>query len=63
MREKTETRPDITCPKDGDLIPLDRLSISKWSETLYRVYCPRCNVWHGFVVTETRAALDKQEGE
>jgi len=39
-------RDDITCPKDGGHIPLDRLSVCKFSEQLYFIHCPRCNVFH-----------------
>lgn len=45
---ETTTRPDVTCPKTGELIPLDKMSISKWSEKLYHIWCPACRVWHGF---------------
>jgi hypothetical protein len=30
------------------MIPLDKFSISKFSATVYAVYCPRCNGWHQF---------------
>jgi hypothetical protein len=42
-------RDDITCPKDGEHIHLDRFSVCKFSEQLYFIHCPRCNVFHEFV--------------
>lgn len=47
---KTVTRPDITCPKSGEPIPLDKFSISKWSDSHYLVFCPSCRVMHKFVM-------------
>lgn len=44
-------RDDITCPKDGDPILLDKFSIAKWSEALYLIHCPRCKTFHGFTPT------------
>lgn len=46
----TYTRADITCPRDGELIPLDKYSVSKFSAKLHLVYCPRCTKWHQFEV-------------
>jgi hypothetical protein len=41
-------RDDITCPKTGERIPLDKFSVSKWSDQLYLVHCPACRVLHEF---------------
>jgi len=49
---QTTTRPDITCRRTGDPIPLDEMSISKWSDNLYLVYCPTCRVMHEFTPIE-----------
>ena len=46
------TRNDIVCPKTGEPIPLDKLSICKWSDKLYLVHCPTCRVMHEFDFTE-----------
>lgn len=43
------TRPDITCPKSGEMIPLDKFSISKFTDRMYLVYCPACRTNHEFV--------------
>lgn len=45
---ETTTRPDITCPKDGELIPLDKMSIKKFTDRIYFVWCPRCRTNHTF---------------
>ena len=47
-RNETKTRPDITCPETGELIQLNKFSISKFSDQLYFVYCPTCGVLHQF---------------
>jgi hypothetical protein len=49
MTLPTTTRPDITCPKSGEPIPLDMYSCSKWNETHWNIYCPTCRVWHRFI--------------
>jgi hypothetical protein len=41
-------RDDITCPRTGEPIPLDKFSISQWSEELYLVHCPTCRLLHEF---------------
>jgi hypothetical protein len=41
-------RDDITCPTTGERIPLDKFSISKWSDQLYLVHCPTCRLMHEF---------------
>lgn len=48
MLAEAKTRPDITCPRTGAPIPLDKFSVSKWSNELYLVRCPSCDVWHEF---------------
>lgn len=45
----TAIRPDITCPKSGETIPLDKFSISKFTDRMYLVYCPACRTNHEFV--------------
>lgn len=47
----------VRCPKTGEPIPLDKFSISKWSDQLYLVYCPTCRVMHEF----TPVAADGEE--
>jgi len=44
-------RDDITCPKDGERILHAHgcFSVCKFSEQLYFIHCPRCNVFHQFV--------------
>ncbi len=54
-------RQDITCPKDGEPIPLDKLSIAKWSDQLYLIHCPRCKVFHGFVPSALGEGAAKEE--
>lgn len=49
--ETVTERPDIKCPKTGDLIPLHKFSCSKWSDELYFIHCPACYAWHGFMPT------------
>lgn len=49
MAETIKFRDDITCPKSGEPIPLDKFSISKFSDQLYLVHCPACRVMHEFV--------------
>lgn len=56
-------RADITCPKDGATIPLEKLSISKWSDQLYLIYCPRCLVFHGFVPLVIGESASAEEDE
>jgi hypothetical protein len=58
----TYERADITCPKDGAPIPLGKLSISKWSDQLYLVHCPRCGAFHQFVPV-ARGERVPQEGK
>lgn len=50
-------RPDITCPKTGEMIELDKLSIMKWSDQVYLVHCPMCRTIHPF----EPAALGEKE--
>jgi hypothetical protein len=59
MMMETTTRPDISCPKSGELIPLHSFSISKFSDKLYYVYCPECGVFHPF--TPTHATTEAEE--
>jgi hypothetical protein len=47
MSDITE-RADIICPKNGEPIPLDKFSCSKWSDELYLIYCPACCAFHPF---------------
>lgn len=51
MTEQTKTRPDITCPKSGEPIPLDKFSISKFTDRIYFIYCPACRASHEFVAS------------
>lgn len=51
---ETRTRPDLTCRKTGQPIPLDDLSVMKWSDKLWLVYCPDCRVMHEFTPAATR---------
>jgi hypothetical protein len=46
-------RGDITCPKTGQPIPLDKFSCSEWSDQLWLIHCPSCQVMHGFVPLES----------
>jgi len=46
-------RDDITCPKDGGHIPLDRFSVCDLTRQIYFIYCPRCNVFHEFVTKKS----------
>lgn len=48
MDMETSTRADITCPKSGEMIPLGKFSISKFSETTYFIFCPECRAYHQF---------------
>jgi hypothetical protein len=50
--QPTRTRADITCPKTGEPIPLGRMSICKFGERSYFVYCPDCRAFHGMVVAK-----------
>lgn len=42
-------RPTFDCEKHGR-IKLDRMSVSRWSETQWYVFCPECMGWLGFTV-------------
>ena len=58
-RDAQSFRDDITCPVSGDPIPLNKLSVSKWSDQLYRIFCPACGVWHDFTPTKIAVSIGK----
>lgn len=57
MLTETATRADITCPKSGDMIPLDKFSVSKFSEKTYFVFCPECMAYHQFTAASPNVSI------
>lgn len=43
---------DVICPKSGERIPLDKYSISKFTDTIYFVHCPKCRALHQFTTKQ-----------
>lgn len=61
--EYPQYRDDITCPKSGEAIPLDRFSISKFTERIYFIWCPDCRVYHQFVAKVGRVSPRQDTGK
>jgi hypothetical protein len=62
MSDQPEFRDDITCPKSGEMIPIEPFSISKFSETSYYIYCPMCWGWHEFTPEAVNTNPSKEGG-
>ena len=42
-------RPTFDCEKHGR-IKIDSMSIARWSDKIWHVFCPRCRAWLSFEV-------------